>query len=362
MTLSASAHRANNFDAFRLLGAFLVLVGHAYPLHGRESSPGMWGSSLSTLGLIIFFSLSGYLIATSWDREPRFFPYLQKRALRIFPALVVLTVGTAFVLGPIISALPVREYLAHPQTWQYLSNAILAPAYALPGVFQTVPYVGTVNGSLWSLPVEFVCYLLVPLVAFVPRRFRSIAFLALATAFTITSTMMISESADIVFYSSSLAQATTVWPYFMVGAAIAYGPRMFPLRLDFALIGLIAATLIASIDPVVGGFVWTLVIPYVVIALGSAQTRGVSAAGRFGDFSYGIYLYAFPVQQTVLTFFPNLPFVLSTLLTGLVTTALAVLSWHLIEKQALKFKPRRKPPVAPETPRREQSQAHTPSV
>jgi peptidoglycan/LPS O-acetylase OafA/YrhL len=302
----------------------------------------MWGSSLSTLGLIIFFSLSGYLIATSWQREPRLLPFLQKRALRIFPALIVLTFASAFVLGPVFSQLPVREYLAHPMTWQYLSNAILAPAYSLPGVFQTVPYVGTVNGSLWSLPVEFVCYLIVPVVAFVPSRFRSGVYIALAALFTISSSLMIAETVDVVLYSSSLAQATTVWPYFMVGAAIASGPKMFPLRLDLALIGLIVATLASSIQPMVGGYLWVLVIPYVVISLGSATTRGISSAGRFGDFSYGTYLYAFPVQQVVLTVLPGLSLATSILVTVVLTTALAVASWHLIEKQALKLKPHRK--------------------
>lgn len=339
--MSLGIHRANNFDAIRLAGAVFVLVGHSYPLHARTDSAWVWGSSISTLGLIFFFSLSGYLISTSWQSDPRIVAFLQKRALRIFPALIVVTLGSIFVLGPIASALPLTQYFATPGPWSYLGNIILWPSYGLPGVFAHLPYPVAVNGSLWSLPAEFACYLMVPVVAFLPRRFRAIGFAALAVAFAVTSGVLLNHAADFVWWGTSLSQSTTVWVYFMVGAAIASAGTQLPLRLDIALVGIVVASVASAVFPIHGQYLWLVSIPYAVICLGSHQTPVLSRAGRYGDLSYGIYLYAFPVTQVVILAKRDLPFTASTAIALAITVALAFGSWHLIEKQALKFKPRR---------------------
>lgn len=341
--MGAQTHdRLNNFDGIRLLGAMLVLVGHAYPLHGLDFAPVMWNATFSTLGIMIFFSLSGYLIATSWHRDARVFSYLQKRALRIFPGLAVVTLGSIFVLGPVLSSLSVRQYFTDPTLWQYLSNIILWPSYALPGLFQNVPYVGTVNGSLWSLPIEFACYLLVPLISLTSLRFRPYVYAGLALAFAVTSQLLTASGLDFIAWGSSLAQATAVWPFFMMGAAVASAGNRLPIRLDFAIFGIILGSLASGIQPSIAAYVWIVALPYAIIAIGSSRTPIVSRLGRFGDVSYGIYLYSFPVQQAVISVLPNLSFQLSIALTTVVTYILAFASWHLIEKQALKFKPARR--------------------
>lgn len=332
--------RINNFDAIRLLGAVLVLVGHAFPLHNDGAgNPVIWGTTVQTAGVILFFSLSGFLIATSWRLDPRFVPYLLKRSLRIFPALIVLTLSTVFVLGPALTRLPLSEYLASPGAWSYLKNIVLSPVYALPGVFENSPFPNAVNGSLWSLPVEFACYLFVPLFALLPSALRSSAFLACAIAAGVTSALLAENAIRVVVYGTDLAQATSVWPYFMIGAALAYAPKAIPLRLDVALALFIGGSLLASTLPSVATYVWWLVLPYVAIALGTSRTPVLSRVGRFGDISYGLYLYAFPVQQSLIALMPGLPFSVSVLLTLLVSSALAFASWHLIEKRALTLKP-----------------------
>jgi peptidoglycan/LPS O-acetylase OafA/YrhL len=332
--------RVNNFDAIRLLGAVLVLVGHAYPLFGRDATnPLIWGTHIQVAGLILFFSLSGYLIATSWNLDSRLLPYLQKRSLRIFPALIVVTLASMFVLGPVLSRLSVGDYLANPNLWQYLKNIVLSPVYALPGVFETTPIPNAVNGSLWSLPAEFACYLFVPLVALLPFRFRAPAFVVLAVAAGVASTLLTTNAVRVVIWGTDLAQATSVWPYFMIGAAIAYAGKTLPLRLDVALVALIAGGLASSVFPAAEMYIWWAVLPYVAIALGSARTPVISRAGRYGDISYGLYLYAFPVQQSLIIIAPRLTFAVSVILTLIISSVLAFASWHLIEKRALKFKP-----------------------
>lgn len=333
--------RVNNFDAIRLLGAILVLVGHGYVLLGREdSNPSIWGTHIQTAGLILFFSLSGYLIATSWKLDPRLLPYLKKRALRIFPALIIVTLASMFILGPTLSRLSVLEYFSNSNLWPYLKNIILSPVYALPGVFEFVPFPNAVNGSLWSLPAEFACYLLVPLVALLPTRFRSFAFLLMGISSGVVSAYLSSNELRVVVYGTDVAQATSVWPYFMIGAAIAYAGRSIPLRLDIALAALVAGTLFSSIFPDEQRYIWWIILPYAVICFGSAQTPVLRRAGRFGDISYGLYLYSFPVQQSLIVIFPSLVFPISLLLTLAISAGLGFASWHLIEKQALRFKPK----------------------
>ena len=336
--------RVNNFDAIRLLGATLVLVGHAFPMHGDSAgNPVIWGETIQVAGVILFFALSGYLIATSWKLDPRFLPYMQKRSLRIFPALIVVTLASMFVLGPVLSRLSVGDYLANPNLWLYLKNIILSPVYALPGVFENAPIPNAVNGSLWSLPVEFACYLLVPLFALLPARFRAAAFLSFGLVVGVTSELLLENAVRIVVYGTDIAQATSVWPYFMVGAALAYAPKILALRLDVALALLIGGSLLTSTLPVLATPVWWLVLPYAAIALGTARTPLLSRVGRFGDVSYGLYLYAFPVQQSIIALLPGLSFSASVLLTLLISSVLAFASWHLVEKRALTLKPARKP-------------------
>jgi len=330
--------RVNNFDAMRLFGAVLVLVGHAYPLHGLTHYPSMWGSPVAVLGIAVFFSLSGYLISTSWYNNRSLLKYLRKRALRIFPALAVVVLLSVLILGPIASSLPVGQYFTSPGTWSYLGNIALYPVYALPGVFDSLPYAGVVNGSLWSLPIEFACYLLVPLVALVPERARTWTFLVLAALFGVVSQVLSTMDASVVLYGSSLAQATAVWPYFMVGAAIASARQRFTTRLDFAVVAVLLTSLLDSVHPDIADYAWWFVLPYTVIALGSLVTPVVSRAGRFGDLSYGIYLYAFPVQQVLVLVAPRLSLLGSVALTAIGSACAAFLSWHLIEKRALKWK------------------------
>ena len=116
-------HRTNNFDFLRLLGALAVVLGHAYHLVGAgQYTPGMLGQPVQALGVIIFFSISGYLITASWSRSRDVVSYTAARVLRIFPALVVVVVLSAYVLGPLVTTLPAGTYLSDPTTVDYLRN------------------------------------------------------------------------------------------------------------------------------------------------------------------------------------------------------------------------------------------------
>lgn len=152
------SHR-NNLTALRLVAAGLVLYGHAFILLGLPAPSFMGWAPFGPIGVYIFIAISGYLVAQSWYSDPDFFRFLQRRAIRIFPGLIVCTALTVFVLGPLLTDIRLAEYFKSPATAGYFANIALYTNYRLPGVFETNHLPGVVNGSLWSLPAEFSMYL-----------------------------------------------------------------------------------------------------------------------------------------------------------------------------------------------------------
>lgn len=144
-------YSADNFVAIRLIAAILVVFGHSFPLTGTVG-PEYLGNPTSTMAVKVFFVISGYLISESWLRDPNLGRYLQRRALRIFPALIVMCLLTIVIIGPVLTRLSTKEYITSAGTWRYLQNVFLHPNYALPGIFEQNIYPNAVNGSLWTLP------------------------------------------------------------------------------------------------------------------------------------------------------------------------------------------------------------------
>jgi peptidoglycan/LPS O-acetylase OafA/YrhL len=327
--------RINNFDALRLTGALLVLVGHGLVLHGRaDAVPVVLGIGLHPLGLAIFFAISGYLIMGSWLSRPRLSHYLTNRAARILPALVVVTVLAAMLAGPLLSTFPAADYFADPRTWAYLSNAVpVFPQYELPGVFADLPYPGAVNGSLWTLRVEFACYLGVLLIGSLPRLPRLTLLAVAGIVFAVVSQL------GITIAGSNLSASAGVATYFVVGAMLRHVPARW-LDIRAGLITLVPWGLLTWAFPAIAERLSFVVLPYVVISIGLAAIPGVRSAGRFGDLSYGIYLWAFPAQQTLLFIAPQLPMGVSIATAAVVSACLALLSWHLVEGPVLRNKGR----------------------
>ena len=333
-----SRARENNFGAIRLFAALLVIYGHGQDMKGAPT-PILWDVSVSSIGLDLFFCLSGYLIYDSWLRDPRLGAFLAKRALRIFPGLAVCVLFCIFVVGPAATALPLRDYFGHHGTWQFLLNIALYLKLTLPGVFTHRLLGSAVNGSLWSLFPETLCYLAVPLVWLCAAWGRGALLLAIMGACGAGGLYMFAyhPTGYGLIYSADPKYVLVQVPFFMAGAFWRQVqlrlPRLF--RLDAA-VALTAATFL--LPTLVGGsstpFRW-LTLSYVVIAFGSESTPLLRRATRFGDLSYGAYLYAFPIQQLVLDHVHGFA---TTIATG-ATVAVAMASWHLVERPALQLKP-----------------------
>jgi peptidoglycan/LPS O-acetylase OafA/YrhL len=340
----------NNLTALRWFAACLVLYGHAFVFLGLPEPLFLQWVPMGPLGVYVFFAISGYLVAQSWARDPQVLRFLAKRALRIFPGLAVCTVLSVLVLGPWLTTLEASTYWLNEHTRGYFTNIALYMTYHLPGVFADNKLPHAVNGSLWSLSVEFFMYLLLALVGLLsaaatlfklaPSAERATAWLVGAVTLVFMALVAwwaLPATEALVVYRTDLRQIPLCGVYFMVGASLYCFNAARYFNLSNVLLALVV-WLCLSVQPQWFAMASWLVLPFVVMAFGLACHPWLSRIHAH-DYSYGIYIYAFPVQQTVVSFWPQIPLVAYLLSTLAVTISLAALSWHFVEKPALKLKP-----------------------
>ena len=328
-SLTVAESRDNNFDGIRLVAALAVIIGHAWPLTGTAHPPRIAGIAIYDLAVLVFFSVSGYLITRSWQRSPVVRRFLAARVLRIFPALLVVVVLTTLLVGPLVTTLQPGAYFSATTTWGYLLNTTLVAVYDLPGVFTENP-LPPVNGALWSLGPEFLCYLGVLGIGLLAVRARLAGFIVVTIALMVTS--LVSED--------PIQTTAGAMAFFGVSAVIATVARDRTLPLWPALVAVAGWLIVSVIVPEAGRPLAWIVVPYVVVAVGIRATPVIRSAGRFGDFSYGLYLWGFLVQQVTIATLGVLPLALDLLVVVPVTGILAYASWHLVEKRALALKSR----------------------
>jgi len=336
------SHRENSFDILRHVGALLVIYGHSFVLVNSTYIPAFFGMGVHTLGVKIFFVISGYLISQSWLRDTSLKRYFSRRFLRILPALVFCVVATAFVLGPIVSKMSSREYFGNLQTYRYLKNAAFHINYALPGVFEGNPH-KAVNGSLWTLPVEMAAYIMCPLVLIFKNKFLLKITVILITIFSIifdqiTRGTPLNEHT--IIYATSIIHANSLIVYFWIGCSISV------LKLDRffnSQIALILTFFMLCVPPYSPSYSFFLyfIIPYITLTFGTMKHAKIFSFFKRGDISYGLYLWAYPVQQVLISLNqsmnnPMVLFFASTIFTAF----LALISWLVVEKPMLKFKPK----------------------
>ncbi len=343
--------RRNNFDALRLVAAGAVVFSHSFLLsEGRQDCEPLMlltggQAILGVVSVFVFFVLSGFLVTQSFETTASPWRFAAKRALRIYPGYALCLLLCALVLGPLVSTLSLGDYFASAGTWDFmLSNLALDVEHnALPGVHFTGFAVGDiVDGPLWSLPCEIVMYALV-LALGVLRLLRLAALLPLL-ALGLACLWLDTAQSD--YFIGSVGWLLG----FFVAGMILYklrATRLFDRRL--ALLAL--AGLAASVPLHRFILLFPLVGAYLVICLALEPRLPVIPAARFGDLSYGLYIYGWPVQQTLLYLSSGrLAWWQLFALALTVTAAIAWLSWHLVEQPALRLKPRAAAPASPGIP------------
>lgn len=300
MKLSECPTRSNNLQLLRFLASILVIISHAFAL-STGTDDGEWlltwtNSQLSLGGLAvsIFFCAGGYLIAKSMDRVKNGIVYFKTRILRIFPLLAVVAVISAFILGPCMTQYGFADYFTHPQTYKYLLNAFLILQHDLPGVFVGNPYASTVNGSLWTLPVEFLCYIgcyIMWKVKFFERKNAKYS-IPLVLAGVIALYFFVNYTG----FTILLAMIRPVLLFYMGILYYLYRDRI-TLTGKGSLLCIIILILTNVLNILNVGMV--LCFPYLLLYISFAVKQIPDKLGNLGNMSYGIYLCAFPIQQTL---------------------------------------------------------------
>jgi peptidoglycan/LPS O-acetylase OafA/YrhL len=342
--------RDNNFNLIRFLAAALVLYSHAWPLTGTPGEPleKLAGFSLGHLAVDVFFVVSGFLVTGSLLGRGRLGAFLRARALRIFPALLVSSVLAAFAIGALQTHLPLAAYFRAPGTWAFAAqDATCWPwpiVYGLPGVFAHVPYPNVVNGSLWSLPFELDMYAalaLAGLLAFAGPRLLSERWLRAGVLAVAAIAILAYTGNEVWNYAPGFTkrQGIRLSALFATGASF----HVLRERIRLSAPGIVAA-LVGLAVALLRGHAWMALYPvsleYAVLWLAFVPAGFLRGYNALGDYSYGFYLWAFPVQQCVMAWRPGTSRLALTALAIPPTLALAVLSWHLLESPMLALKDR----------------------
>ena len=314
-------------------------MAHGYYLSGAGTGPSIQDENLGGWAVFGFFTISGYLITASRFANP-LGRYLVLRVARIYPAFVVCLVVTAGVFAPIAWAAEGRDWSSFlttptsPPAYVLGNLALRINAYDVAGTPSAVPYPGAWNGSLWTLYFEFLCYLLVGLLVCLPvvRRHRwliVVAFAGSVVAWATVGAWGAGAYSDVVLLARLL-------PAFLGGAVVWVAIGRVPLRTPFALVALVAAVVLVVSVEHWGAQAASPLIAYVLLWLSTVLPS--PAVARRHDISYGVYIYAFPVQQLlVYAGAHRFGLVAYDVLAALATAAVAVVSWRLVERPALRW-------------------------
>jgi len=380
------------FDLLRLVLAFSVLFIHcslwrpALPdLDLLPLFPGLplpaW--AFTTAIVPLFFALSGFLVAGSAENL-RLGDFIANRALRIVPALAVEIALCALLLGPLTTTVPWATYFSDAQFHRYFLNAFGWIQYELPGVFKDNPRTDYVNGSLWTVPHEISVYIVLAISIYlgVFQR-RSLMLCGVVLLFAIAIATDAANALGLSF--PGLKFLTTVFvtrgaarlvPVFFVGVLFYRYRDKIPFHGGIAAAATalyLGAACVFERETLLGplGVMLTaLIYSYVVAWIGLSprftlrgKTIGIIPIGLLaaGDYSYGIYLYGFPLQQTLIHLFPGVWNTAGLFAaSALVVMSFAAFSWHAIERPVLRLRRRRSAPAATTAPAR--SYALTPPL
>ena len=332
--LIATGGKPSGFDYMRIVLAICVVLFHeadiCYGFSVGLAVKTGWARPFIALILPMFFALSGFLVAGSWERCKSLITFGGLRLLRLVPALAVESFLGIVVLGTIFTTLPLGQYFRDPQTWSYLKNIYGSIHYLLPGVFQHNNDTW-VNRQLWVLPFELKAYIVLGAMTLVfASRSRS-WLLCLAAAYAAKTLLD--------FYRHDYGGDTGTVPGPQLVVAFLAGLLLYRYRPQIPYSGALAAVAAAIslgllsqhwLQPWAAPFV-----AYVTVYLGLQQPKRTWIVE--GDYSYATYLYGYPIQQAVWTALPWARAWWSNfLVAGIFIAGVAVVSWHLVERPCQK--------------------------
>lgn len=336
--LASTRNRPAGFDWLRIgLAASIVgwhgaVTSYGLAVQGSYWADPLWRPPLAAI-LGMFFALSGFLVAGSLERCRTVVSFAGLRLIRIFPALVVEVLLSALVLGPLLTHDSLRQYFADPHLWRYFANTLGIIHYVLPGVFTANPYPEIVNAQLWTVPYELHCYealILVSVLGLYRRRALLLMTLAAFALFLLSRECFAGCSPRMALQGRELVFC------FLLGVTL------FRFRDRVAWSSwLVAASAVAAVALLLlpgGDSLAPVPLAYLTVYLGLLDPPRVGVLFG-GDYSYGLFLYGFPIQQAIASTCPwARHWIVGLAVAFPLTIAVAAISWWRIEKPMLRHK------------------------
>lgn len=359
----AATDRNNNFNLLRLVFAVCVILSHSPLLvdgdDHREVFKSLFGTvTLGEIAVDGFFLLSGFLIVKSWLQEPRLFTFLKKRILRVYPGFVAASLVCAYIVGPIGAYHPTR-YFSELGTRHFLSGVCWLNMPAIPDAFirrpistnalhpilHAVPSVYLINASMWTISYEFRCYLLVAVFGSLGGFKRKEIWLAIGAVAAISTLLpdLVHRLLPIDPYNDWIGDPPStlrLTAFFCTGGCF----YLFRNRIEYSTKLAVAA----GITLVPCMFVWRLAhlaLPllggYLLFWFAFNRFRILDSAKKWPDISYGVYLYAFPIQQLICWYLPAISVWLLFIAATAISCGCGYLSLRIVEGPFQKLRGRR---------------------
>ncbi|SFC98384.1 Peptidoglycan/LPS O-acetylase OafA/YrhL, contains acyltransferase and SGNH-hydrolase domains [Flexibacter flexilis DSM 6793] len=351
---NVSIRAKNNFDILRFFAASFVIITHWSVLIGKPESDTLselsnGAISFSGIGIKSFFIISGYLITKSLESSSSYLDYFVKRFLRIIPALAAASLFCILV-GYFFASVPASVYFSNVNTWTFMLNVfLLKMQWELPYVFENQPY-HAVMGSAWSLVYEMMMYFILAFayaLGFLSKKRRVwyiVAFFILIVFYEIISFYPVPDKFRYYLIYTDLDLYHTI--YFMIIfqlGSIYYLYRdniKYINTLAFLMLVLWIITWYIPFFLQFKSIITALFLPYLLFWLAFNPALNYTYNfGKYGDFSYGIYLYGMFVQQVLIAILgADYPLFIMMPLSVLISAILGYFSWHWVEKPALELR------------------------
>jgi len=332
----------NLFTPLRMILALGVLLGHSFAVNFGPGIPeplALFDLTISYAAVNGFFVLSGLLITRSIDRNPDLIRYFSARFLRLYPAMAFMVLVASFVVGPLVSILPITTYLSNSQIWIYICDVLSFgdTSGGPPQIFANNPFSGEWSASLWTLRYEAIAYAGTAILAVLGLSRSRTMMLALFVASISVFVGLRLGLADIPVQLLDLSRFAITY---LLGAVL-YGYRDV-IRLSWRF-----GAILASLTLVFGAFgsfasyeiMFNFTISAALLLIGFATLPGIKKPlSRMPDFSYGVYIWQWPVMQ-FLWYFGLARDPLTTMVFAIpISVIIGALSWYTIEKPMLAMK------------------------
>jgi len=340
--LANAGFRPSGFDYLRTGLSFLVVLSHAPVVSGgAELAEKMWNGPLEgflKLILPMFFALSGFLVAGSMERCRTIISFAGLRLVRIYPALSVDVLISAFIIGPIVTTVSLVSYFQDPLFFKYLVNVTGHITYFLPGVFATNPFPDVVNGQLWTIKWELMCYIvLIALMLVGAKRFPGVVLSGFIIFMSLCIVDEIRDGTYVFRSAGSHVDGKVLVLNFLAGVIGHQYRGKIPksLYLGAAALALAYATL--SFFPA-GDYLAILPAAYLTIYLGVLNPPG-KWISKLANTSYGVFLYGVAIQQFVAYMIGGAhPWWLNVAIALPLSVFIGFLSWHLVEAPIMRHR------------------------